>query len=129
MPKCGNATVATVSPYVQNDEFKNSVQSDINQQHPNSIILTPLNVLDAFENITCGESCCVDDIPAEHYLQSLFAHSRIHILLSLLFSAFIIRGYLPDIFMKTGIVPIIKNKTGNTSDKNNCRQIALVTAG
>ena len=30
--------------------------------------------------------------------------------------------------MKTAIVPIIKNKTGTTSDKNNYRPIALVTA-
>ena len=30
--------------------------------------------------------------------------------------------------MKTAIVPIIKNNTGNTSNKNNYRPIALVTA-
>ena len=30
--------------------------------------------------------------------------------------------------MKTDIVPIIKNNTGDTSDKNNYRPIALVTA-
>ena len=30
--------------------------------------------------------------------------------------------------MKTAIVPIIKNKSGNTSDKSNYRPIALVTA-
>ena len=30
--------------------------------------------------------------------------------------------------MKTALVPIIKNKTGDTSDKNNYRPIALVTA-
>ena len=30
--------------------------------------------------------------------------------------------------MKIAIVPIIKNKTGDTSDKNNYRPIALVTA-
>ena len=29
--------------------------------------------------------------------------------------------------MKTAIVPIINNKTGDTSDKNNYRPIALVT--
>ena len=58
----------------------------------------------------------------------IFAHSRIHVLLSLLFSAFITHGYLPNMFMKTAIVPIIKNKTGDTSDKNNYRPIALVTA-
>ena len=36
--------------------------------------------------------------------------------------------YLPAEFMKTAIVPIIKSKTGNTADKNNCRPIVLVTA-
>ena len=30
--------------------------------------------------------------------------------------------------MKTAIVPIIKNKTGDTSDKYNNRRIALLTA-
>ena len=30
--------------------------------------------------------------------------------------------------MKTAIVPIIKNKSGNSSDKANYRSIALVTA-
>ena len=29
---------------VKNDEYKNSVKSDINQQHPNSISITPFNV-------------------------------------------------------------------------------------
>ena len=46
----------------------------------------------------------------------------------MLFSAFITHGYLPGMFMKTAIVPIIKIKTGDTSDKNNYRPIALVTA-
>ena len=31
-------------------------------------------------------------------------------------------------FMKTAIVPIIKNKIGDISNKNNYRPIALVTA-
>ena len=43
-------------------------------------------------------------------------------------SQLITHGYLPGMFMKTAIVPIIKNKTGDTSDKNNYRPIALVTA-
>ena len=37
-------------------------------------------------------------------------------------------GYLPAEFMKTAIVSIIKCKTGNSSDMNNYRPIALVTA-
>ena len=51
-----------------------------------------------------------------------------HLLLSLLFSAFNSQDSFPDMFMKIAIVPIIKNKAGNPNDKNNYRQIALVTA-
>ena len=36
-------------------------------------------------------------------------------------------GYLPDDFMKTIIIPLIKNKSGDTSNVNNYRPIALVT--
>ena len=46
----------------------------------------------------------------------------------MLFNCFISYGYLPRDFMKTAIVPIIKNKTGDSSDKNNYRPIALVIA-
>ena len=46
----------------------------------------------------------------------------------MLFNAFIRHGYLPTGFMKTAIVPIIKNKTGDTSDTINYIPIALVTA-
>ena len=35
---------------------------------------------------------------------------------------------LARMFMKIAVVPIIKNKTGYTSDKNNYRPISLVTA-
>ena len=45
-----------------------------------------------------------------------------------LINTFILHGYLPADFMKTAMVLIIKNKTGDTSDKNNYRPIALVTA-
>ena len=46
----------------------------------------------------------------------------------MLFNCFILHGYLPRDFMKTAIVSIIKNKSGNSSDKANYRPIALVTA-
>ena len=46
----------------------------------------------------------------------------------MLFNSFISHGYLPRDFMKTAIVPIIKNKSRNSSDKANYRPIALVTA-
>ena len=98
---------------------------DINQQHESSINITPFNILDALKSIKCGKSSIVDGISAEHFV---FAHSRIHVLFSSLFSAFITHGYLPDMFMKTAIDSIINNKTGDNSDQNNYRLIALVTA-
>ena len=59
--------------------IKNSVQGDINQQHPNSIIsITLFNVLGDL----CGKSCGVDGISTEHFV---FTHSRIHVLLSFCF--------------------------------------------
>ena len=110
---------------VQSGNSKNSVMLDVNKQIKNSITITPFDILGALKNIKCGKSSGIDGISAEHFV---FAHSRIHVLLSLLFSAFITHGYLPGMFMKTAIVLIIKNKTGDTSDKNNYRPIALATA-
>ena len=72
----------------------------------------------------CGKSIGADGISAEHSMLIV----EFMFLLSLLFSTFITHGYLPSMFMKTAIVPIIKNKTGDASDKNNYRPIALVTA-
>ena len=37
-------------------------------------------------------------------------------------------GHMPSDLMKTALVPILKNRQGDTSDKNNYRPIAIVTA-
>ena len=37
-------------------------------------------------------------------------------------------GHVPTGFMKTSIIPILKNRNGDSSDKNNYRPIAIVTA-
>ena len=37
-------------------------------------------------------------------------------------------SYLPASLMKSAIVLILKNRQGDTSDKNNYRPIAIVTA-
>ena len=57
-----------------------------------------------------------------------YTHRISHVFLSILFNSFISHGYLPKDFMKTALIPIVKNKTGDTSDKNNYRPIAIVTA-
>ena len=67
----------------------------------------------------------VDRLAAEHFT---CAHLIIHVYLSLLCNCLISHGYLHMDFMKTAIAPIIKNKTGDASDKSNYRPIAFVTA-
>ena len=110
---------------MQNEEFKKSVMLDINQQHETSITITPFNILDALSVVNLA---VLMKFPQNILYLLIHVASRTHILLSLLFSEFITHGYLPDMLMKTAIVPIIKNKTGDTSDKNTYRPIALVTA-
>ena len=92
---------------VENKNCKKSVMLDINKQIKNSITITPFNILDALKNIKCGKSSGIDGISAEHIV---IAPSRIHVLLSLLFSVFVMHGYLPSMFIKTAIVPIIKKQ-------------------
>ena len=48
--------------------------------------------------------------------------------LSLLFTAMLTHGHMPSDLMKTAIVPILKNRQGDTSDKKNYRPVAIVTA-
>ena len=78
----------------------------------------------AIDKLKPGKSCGNDGLAAEHFK---YSDSRINVLLSLFYSSCIIHGYLPNDFMKTVIVPLVKNKTGDTSDVNNYRPIALVT--
>ena len=90
-----------------------------------SILFTNSGLNSALKSLKRSKACGVDGLAAEHFI---YAHSITHVFLSLLFNDFIRHGHLPTDFKKTAIVPIIKNQTGHTSDKNNYRPIALVTA-
>ena len=61
------------------------------------------------------------------YLPNIHSDRRITILLSIFYNRVISHGHLPDDFMKTIIIPLIKNKSGDTINVNNYRPIALVT--
>ena len=82
---------------------------------------TPLmisNISDALKSLKKGKACGEGGLAVEYYI---YAHSISHIFLSLLFIFFIVHRYLLSDFMKILLVPIIKSKTGNSSDKNNYR--------
>ena len=73
----------------------------------------------------CDKSYGNDGLAAEHYKNA--DYKRLSILLSIFYTSVIVHGYLPTDLMKTIIVPIAKNKNGDSSDVNNYRPIALVT--
>ncbi len=55
----------------------------------------------------------------------IFIVNKLSVLLSLLFNAIVIHNYLPPCLLNTIIVPIIKDKQGNASDKDNYRPLAI----
>ena len=97
---------------------------DINKQIKNFITITPFNILDHLKNIMCGKSSGIDGISQNTLYLLIVAFMCYY---HYYFLSFFVHGYLPNMFMKTAIVPIIKNKTGDTSDKNNYWPIALIT--
>ena len=110
---------------VESFKSKEFVERKLTSIADSSIVFTPVDIFKALKNTKTGTACGVDGLAAEHFI---YANPIIHVYLSLLFNCFISHGYLPRDFMKTAIVPIIKNKTGDSSDKSNYRPIALVTA-
>lgn len=71
-----------------------------------------------------GKSPGHDGLSIEH-LQ--FAGPHLPRVLALLFNFCLGHSYLPENLMKTVVVPIIKNKTGDVGDKANYRPISLAT--
>ena len=108
---------------VKSLEHKTSVTSTLSSIENESIEIRPLDIVNALKSVNKSKACGVDVLAAEHFI---YADERIHVILFILFNCFISHGYLPSEFMKTAIVPIIKNKTDDTSDKNNYCPIALV---
>ena len=133
----GGATNPDDITNIWKDHFEgllNSAKPNSSTNHVNSVLanisgcdqitVTPQMVSSAIQKLKTGKSCGNDGLAAEHYKH---ADARLSVLLSIFYTCTISHGYLPDDFMKTVIVPLVKNKTGDTSDVNNYRPIALVT--
>ena len=111
------------------NDCDHSLKADImekfeNIQHNPDMIVSTNCVSQVIAKLECGKAAGSDGICAE-YLK--FSHAKIHTLLALCFSVCISHGYLPADLSETTIVPIVKNKSGNLSDSNNYRPIALAT--
>ena len=58
----------------------------------------------------------------------MFGGIRLCVHMCFLFGLFVRYGYLPDLFMQSVIIPLVKNKSSDLSDINNYRAIASSSA-
>jgi len=77
-------------------------------------------VADAIQNLKKGKSSGSDGLTGEAFI---YSRQRLHILLSLGFTSMLTHGYLPKYIIDSLIIPLIKNKNGILSGKNNNRPI------
>ncbi len=84
--------------------------------------ITPEEVSNAITDLKVGKTCGLDGVYAEHLKH---ANRKLAVILSLCFNAMIIHNYLPDVFMKTIIVPIVKDKKGDIGSSDNFRPVAI----
>ena len=111
---------------VHNTDSKSFVSEHIDDMLPKTAIsISTGDVRDILKEVKMGQSAGLDRIAAEHFV---YSHSSITVHLSLLFTCMLSHGYIPSSFMKTSIIPILKNRNGDTSDKKNYRPIAIDTA-
>ena len=93
--------------------------------HADTVVITAPDVRECLKSIKLGKAAGLDGLAAEYFA---YSHNIICVHLSLLFTSLLSHGYSPAALMQSAIVPILKNRLGDTSDKNNYRPIAIVTA-
>ena len=84
----------------------------------------PGDINHSIASLCSNKACGIDVLFAEHLIH---ASPEIHVLLSICFNAFIVHGFLPNPLTDTVLVPIVKDRTKNISDKGNYRPIALAS--
>ena len=85
---------------------------------------SPMEVEKALQKLKVGKSPGTDNVQAEHLK---LAHKGISVLLGILFNCMIIHNHLPEGFMSTIIIPIVKDCKGDLSSKDNYRPVALTS--
>ena len=110
---------------VNNVQSKESVVSQLSGVEFDQLMVTPVSeIKDTISKLECGKSAGPDGLSAEAFK---FASNRLHAMLSCCFSSFFVHGYLPDQCIDTVIIPLVKNKCGDLTDKGNYRPIAIAS--
>lgn len=89
-----------------------------------SVYFSSESVANVIKNMQRGKSPGYDGLSIEHFK---YAGENLPNMLSILFNLCISHSYLPEPLMRTIVVPVLKNKTGDSSDRSNYRPISLAT--
>ena len=103
----------------------NTPLSKISKINEKGIWVSTTVIENSINKLKLGKSSGHDGLRTEYFK---FADHSIYFYLSILFTSIISHGYIPDGFMKTVLLPIIKSKTGEMHNVNNYCSIALVTS-
>lgn len=109
---------------VNNESSKEHVLSQINENDIRVTAFTAKEVMDSIFSLSSGRSAGCDELNAEHFK---FAGTACAVHLSLCFSMMLSHNFLPAALTKVILNPIVKDKTGDISDQDNYRPIALAT--
>ena len=108
---------------VQNTTHQNEILRKLETtEFHEDMTVTTNEVAKVIKGLKRGKSVGPDKVAAEALLLS---NNRLHYLLGVCFSAMLIHGYLPQGLIDTNIIPLVKNKCGNLSDKNNYRPVVI----
>ena len=93
-----------------------------NTEYNEECVVTVSEVLAAIKSSKSGKSPDHHGINSEHFK---YACNRVPAMLSFLFTAILVHGYLPKNFMLSSLIPIVKNRSGDLTSKDNYRPIAI----
>lgn len=112
----------TCTDFNLKEEVLSRINSNCVKESVSDILFTNDEVVLAIKAMKTGKSPGIDGLSCEHYI---YANDKLHDLLRTFINAAIIHGYIPGKVLETVLVPIIKDKKGIVTNKDNYRPIAI----
>ena len=110
---------------VKNSDYKESVLGKFSDGERQFKCFSATEVANAIAELSAGRSCGHDGLGAEHFKH---AGTSCAVHLSLCFTMFVRHGILPPSLTDVILTPIVKDKSGKLTEKDNYRPIAVASA-
>lgn len=114
----------TCNDFSLKDKVLSCFEDNCVKENCSDILFTTDEIALAIKAMKMGKSPGIDGLSCEHFI---YAHEKLYDLLHTFVNAAIIHGHIPGKVLETILVPIIKDKKGIVTDKENYRPIAIAT--